>query len=482
MLKKRTLAIVMALIMAISVLPATAFAAGGNGDGGGDGISLQITGVKDSISIGEEIQLEATAGGKSLPEEYHIDWVKTDKKKYVNFVEQGQVSSGDEVTSKSKVKVKGIDAGGPTEITVRLMEGKTHTNTENILKEKKISIAVSAQAGGENDYGMQGSNEQKVQILQPSDIEVIYPVAGATNPSYYLNRFKTPIIEGNTFEFKFKADKEMSESKQKDFEKNAMSQIFLYDAGEKNILVSAQKGNLKYVRYGNDAQGRHTILSADTSKLPAGNYVLVVSEDFFVSTDSTKLGVPVKFQLTIKKAPQTPVRVKSVKLNTRKATLTQGKTKNLKAVFAPFNAANKAVTWTSSNKKVAKINSKGKVTAVAPGKATITLKTKDGGFKATMQVKVVPKAVKFKLKGDAGKVTVTYKKVKNATGYQIYRAYSKNGKYKKVTTREQKKAGKYISTGLTSNHTYYYKMRTYKTVKGTKYYSKYTKTVKVKTK
>lgn len=53
------------------------------------------------------------------------------------------------------------------------------------------------------------------------------------------------------------------------------------------------------------------------------------------------------------------------------------------------NAANKVVTWKSSNTKVATVNSRGKVTAKSPGAAKITCTAKDGsGKKATCKITV----------------------------------------------------------------------------------------------
>ncbi len=68
--------------------------------------------------------------------------------------------------------------------------------------------------------------------------------------------------------------------------------------------------------------------------------------------------------------------VKSMKLNAKKKTLKVKKTFKLKAVIAPKNATNKKVTYKSSNKKVAVVNSSGKVTAKKKGKATITVTSK----------------------------------------------------------------------------------------------------------
>jgi mannan endo-1,4-beta-mannosidase len=61
---------------------------------------------------------------------------------------------------------------------------------------------------------------------------------------------------------------------------------------------------------------------------------------------------------------------------------------------------------------------------------------------------------------DKGKtsVTVKWKKVKKATSYVIYRAESKNGKYKKVGT--VKKGTSYCDKKVKKGKTYYYKVVT----------------------
>ena len=91
---------------------------------------------------------------------------------------------------------------------------------------------------------------------------------------------------------------------------------------------------------------------------------------------------------TCKVTVKNPVRVTGVKLNSTKITLNKGKTYQLSAIIAPTNATNKNVTWISSNTKVAKIDSNGKVVAVAPGDVIITAKTKDGGKIAICKVTV----------------------------------------------------------------------------------------------
>ena len=74
-------------------------------------------------------------------------------------------------------------------------------------------------------------------------------------------------------------------------------------------------------------------------------------------------------------------------LDKSSATLTEGDELTLTATVNPDNATNKNVTWSSSDPSVASV-SNGKVTALKAGKATITVKTDDGGKTATCEVTV----------------------------------------------------------------------------------------------
>ena len=94
-------------------------------------------------------------------------------------------------------------------------------------------------------------------------------------------------------------------------------------------------------------------------------------------------------ELSITIGEQTNVPVNRVLLNKTSTTLTVGNTETLTATVEPANATNKAVTWSSDNSGVATV-SNGVVTAVAPGTATITVTTADGGFTATCTVTVRP--------------------------------------------------------------------------------------------
>lgn len=87
-------------------------------------------------------------------------------------------------------------------------------------------------------------------------------------------------------------------------------------------------------------------------------------------------------KVTVERVPLKDVSLKS------KASVYKGKTITLKPVFKPKNASNKKVTWSSDNKKVATVDKNGVVKGKKPGKANITVKTKEGGMTATCKVTV----------------------------------------------------------------------------------------------
>ena len=81
--------------------------------------------------------------------------------------------------------------------------------------------------------------------------------------------------------------------------------------------------------------------------------------------------------------------VQSVILNKTSGDLLVDETLQLTATVNPGYAANKNVTWASSNPAVAEVDANGLVTAKSAGTATITVTTADGGKTATCIVNVV---------------------------------------------------------------------------------------------
>ena len=96
--------------------------------------------------------------------------------------------------------------------------------------------------------------------------------------------------------------------------------------------------------------------------------------------------------------------------------------------LSPSDVTETKVTWKSSNKAVATVNSKGVITAVAPGTCyvTATCATRDGVKAATKKIKVVVKQPAKSIKLSATKKTVEVKKTFKLTATVNSSAYDKS--------------------------------------------------------
>ncbi len=74
-------------------------------------------------------------------------------------------------------------------------------------------------------------------------------------------------------------------------------------------------------------------------------------------------------------------------------------------------------------------------------------------------------------------VTLSWSYVSGASGYRLYRATSKAGTYKTVVTQ---KLRSYTNKGLTTNKTYYFKVRSYRLKGKTKIFGKYSNIASIK--
>lgn len=150
---------------------------------------------------------------------------------------------------------------------------------------------------------------------------------------------------------------------------------------------------------------------------------------------------------------------------------------------------NGALSYTSSNPKVATVSRGGNVTVKSIGTAKITIKAAaTSTYKAatkTVSVTVTPKKASLVKVSAAGakKVKLSWKKDKTVSGYRIAYSYSKNFK-SSVKTVMVKKNSKTTATltKLKKGKTLYVKVREYKTVGGKRIYGSYSTPKKVKIK
>lgn len=95
-----------------------------------------------------------------------------------------------------------------------------------------------------------------------------------------------------------------------------------------------------------------------------------------------------------------------ITLNKTSLDMTVGQTETLMPTITPDNVTTKGVIWSTSDPKIATVDSNGKVTAIASGTVTITCKTTDGSnLSATCTVNVTAPVV------SSGKAILTIKLV-----------------------------------------------------------------------
>ena len=119
-----------------------------------------------------------------------------------------------------------------------------------------------------------------------------------------------------------------------------------------------------------------TPVPSSSSEVPSSTSVAPSSSSSAPSSSSSSV------------APQ-PVAVTGVALDKTQADVVLGQTLQLVATVAPENADNKEVTWSSSDEDVASVSKQGLVTANGIGEAKITVKTREGNFKAECVVTVI---------------------------------------------------------------------------------------------
>lgn len=139
----------------------------------------------------------------------------------------------------------------------------------------------------------------------------------------------------------------------------------------------------------------------------------------------------------------------------------------------------KTVSWTDKNVTTGK-------TYYYKVKATVALEggtTGTGSASSAKSGKAVPAATTLKAKAGAKQIKLTWSKVSGASGYELYRSTSEDGKYSKIKTVTKGSTKSYTDKSkVSSGKMYYYKIRAYRKVDGKKVYGEYSKVISKKAK
>ena len=163
----------------------------------------------------------------------------------------------------------------------------------------------------------------------------------------------------------------------------------------------------------------------------------------------------------IKAGNRDAIPVERVQAGPSALVLTAGERYTASLIVSPANADNTDVIWESSDESVATVNENGVIRGKAAGKTVITVTsavdpTKTSAMEVSVTGPLKAGKVKAELTGD-NEITLNWSAVANASGYEIYRAKSKTGKFEKIHTGLVTET-QYIDSNVDKG-TYYYKLK-----------------------
>lgn len=138
-----------------------------------------------------------------------------------------------------------------------------------------------------------------------------------------------------------------------------------------------------------------TELNSKSYTAASGSTVITLNETYLKTLSNGAYAVTAEFTdgtaattLTVDVPKPDIVSVTGVTPDKSSVVTKTGRTLLLTATVSPSDAANKNVTWSSSDTAIATVDANGLVTAIKAGKVNITVTTEDGGYTAVCKVTV----------------------------------------------------------------------------------------------
>lgn len=344
---------------------------------------IQLSQTRASLNEGKELQLTATvlpanATNQSLTWSSSVEGVATvDPTGKVTAIKAGTTvitatakdDSGISASCTVQVTVPTVKVTGITlnKTTASVVKGKTvaltatvtpDTATDKTIKwttsNKNVATVstdgvVTAKAAGTAIITATAADDSGVKAT--CKITVTNPVVKVTKVT--LNKTTASVVKGKTL--------------------TLTATVTPTNATNKNVTWKSSNTKIATV----DGNGKVTAVAAGTATITC------------TAADGSGKSATCKITVT-----NPAVKVTKLRMNKTSVDLLKGKTVQLKVTVTPSNATNKAVTWTSSNKRIATVTSNGLVKAVRTGTVTITAKAKDGsGKKVTCKINVYADSV-----------------------------------------------------------------------------------------
>ena len=260
---------------------------------------------------------------------------------------------------------------------------------------------------------------------------------------------------------------------------NSVSLCWTYDSRAAKYIIKNKKTNkvLKEVTGNN----------VTTIKLsPATKYDLSVQAVTYVENTGAYKNSSAK-TITVYTKPSAVTGIKATEIKSNQMKLSWKKVKNAKGYKIYIHDEDNDLSWTvSSTKNTYTLKGLEEYTRYTISIAAYTNTGIGKNYGEEGYLHDVTTTIKgtyiSKVTAGKKKATINWKASNSSEGYILYMKTGKKGKFKKIKDINNNSTTKFTKTGLKKGTTYYFKIRTFKTINGKKVYSYYSdaKSVKIK--
>lgn len=434
--------------------------------------NIPVDGIKGSVDHDYEFDLKESVNGVT-----HVN-VKTGE---VTYTGNGS-DTLDTIAGKNVITKKELLSKNPTVKGNSGFSGKVFSIDSVLLSVPVIKVSPYKVGSAKIDWS-QVLGAYQYYIQRSTSKEGTYENMAKVD-SMTLSYIDTTAVYGKTYYYRVVAEKNPGSATKKAYSnvlsfKSAISPV-------KNLKASSQNHSTLKLTWDKVSYASGYIIKYATSKNGTYKTLATVTANSYTVT-GLNVGQTYYFKVYTGYKDKTGTHYSGATLVSAKTIV--GKPKSLKITGTAYNSVN--LTWKKSNDaqgyyvyRSTKANSGYVKIGSTKSTAYKDTKVKTGttyyykveayrtraGKKylsgVTGYVKAKPDLQKTsitKITAGSKKLTLSFKKVSGASGYEIYRATSKKGSYKKIATT---KAVSYINKNLKKKTTYYYKVRAYRKVSG----------------